>query len=98
MGYQARHTLGRRLVEGEKRVKIFGKLYPVRARVKVFNEFSAHADSDELLEFASRIRRTPRATIVVHGNEEQSLAFGQRLTRHGFPRVAVPLDGETISF
>jgi len=98
VGYQARHTLGRRLVDGEKRIKIFGKPYPVRARVKVFDEFSAHADGDELLAFARSIRRTPRATIVVHGNEEQSLAFGRRLTESGFPRVTVPLDGETVSF
>ena len=98
VGYQAQHTLGRRIVEGERRVKIFGKTYPVRARVKVFNEFSAHADSDELFAFAEGIRRAPRATVVVHGNEEQSLAFGRRLTRSGFPRVTVPLDGETISF
>ena len=96
VGYQARHTLGRRISEGEKRVKIFGKLYPVRARVRVFNEFSAHADSEELLAFAEGTRRPPRATIVVHGNEEQSLAFGRRLTERGFPRVTVPLDGETI--
>ena len=96
VGYQARHTLGRRISEGEKRVKIFGKLYPVRARVRVFNEFSAHADSDELLAFAEGTRRPPRATIVVHGNEEQSLAFGRRLTERGFPRVTVPLDGETV--
>jgi metallo-beta-lactamase family protein len=97
VGYQASHTLGRRISEGEKRVKIFGTLYPVRARVRVFDEFSAHADSDELLAFATGIRRPPRATVVVHGNEEQSLAFGRRLTEHGFSRVTVPLDGETIN-
>ncbi|MFH1689817.1 MAG: MBL fold metallo-hydrolase [Candidatus Eisenbacteria bacterium] len=97
VGYQARHTLGRRISEGEKRVKIFGTLYPVKARVRVFDEFSAHADSDELLAFATGIRRPPRATIVVHGNEEQSLTFGRRLTEKGFSRVTVPLDGETIT-
>jgi metallo-beta-lactamase family protein len=96
VGYQARHTLGRRIVEGERRVKIFGTRYPVRARVKVFNEFSAHADSDELLEFAEGIRRPPQRTIVVHGNEEMSVALGRKLTERGFPRVIVPLDGETV--
>jgi metallo-beta-lactamase family protein len=97
VGYQASHTLGRRISEGEKRVKIFGKPYLVKARVRVFDEFSAHADSGELLAFAEGIRRPPRATIVVHGNEEQSLAFGRRLTERGFPRVTVPFDGETIT-
>jgi metallo-beta-lactamase family protein len=96
VGYQAEHTLGRRIVNGERRVKIFGKPYPVRARVKVFNEFSAHADSDELVAFAEGMRRPPRRTIVVHGNEEMSVALGRRLTKRGFPRVTVPLDGETV--
>jgi metallo-beta-lactamase family protein len=96
VGYQARHTLGRRIVEGERRVRIFGTRYPVRARVKVFNEFSAHADGDELLEFAEDMRRPPQRTIVVHGNEDMSVALGRRLTERGFPRVTVPLDGETV--
>lgn len=96
VGYQAENTLGRRIAEGEKRVKIFGDLYRVRARVRVFDEYSAHADSDELLEFARAIRRVPARTIVVHGNEEQSLALGRRLTEEGFRNVTVPLDGETI--
>jgi metallo-beta-lactamase family protein len=96
VGYQASHTLGRRIAEGEKRVKIFGKRYPVRARVKVFDEFSAHADSEELLAFVESIRRSPGRTIVVHGNEEQSLALGRKLTERGFPKVTVPFDGETV--
>jgi metallo-beta-lactamase family protein len=96
VGYQARHTLGRRIAEGEKRIKIFGKLYNVKARVRMFDEFSAHADSDGLVSFADNIRRRPRCTVVVHGNEEQSIALGRRLTELGFGNVAVPLDGEAI--
>lgn len=96
VGYQARHTLGRRIAGGEKRVKIFGKLYHVKARVRMFDEFSAHADQDGLLAFADNIRRRPRRTIVVHGNEEQSVALGRRMTEMGFGHVAVPLDDETI--
>jgi metallo-beta-lactamase family protein len=95
VGYQARNTLGRRIAEGEKRVRIFGDIYRVRAPVRVFDEFSAHADSDELVAFAGAIRRLPARTIVVHGNEEQSLALARRLTSEGFPNVVVPLDGET---
>jgi metallo-beta-lactamase family protein len=98
VGYQAANTLGRRIAEGEKRVRIFGDIYRVRAPVRVFDEFSAHADSDELTAFAQAIRRVPSRTIVVHGNEEQSLALGRRLTSERFPNVAVPLHGETIKF
>jgi metallo-beta-lactamase family protein len=96
VGYQAEHTLGRRIVERAPRVRIFGKHYPLRARVKVFNEFSAHADRNELLAFASRMRRPPRRTVVVHGSTEQSIALGRALTESGLPRVAVPFDGEVI--
>ncbi|MBN2566349.1 MAG: MBL fold metallo-hydrolase [Candidatus Eisenbacteria bacterium] len=96
VGYQAENTLGRRIALGENRVRIFGDVYPVRARVRVFDEFSAHADTDELAAFAKGIRRIPSRTIIVHGNEEQSIAFGRRMTAEGFPNVIVPLDGETI--
>jgi metallo-beta-lactamase family protein len=97
VGYQAEHTLGRRIADGERRVKIFGKFYSMRARVAVFDEFSAHADRDELLAFAEGMRRPPRKTVVVHGSEEQALSLGRLLTARGFPGVTVPLDGESIS-
>lgn len=96
VGYQAEHTLGRRIVERVPRVRIFGKHYPLRARVKVFNEFSAHADATELIEFAASIRRPPRRTVVVHGSAEQSIALGHALARRGLARVTVPFDGEEI--
>jgi metallo-beta-lactamase family protein len=96
VGYQADNTLGRRIAEGEKRVRILGGMYSVRAPVRVFGEFSAHADRDELAAFAKGIRRVPSKTLVVHGSEEQAIAFGRRLTSEGFPGVTVPFDGETI--
>ncbi len=96
VGYQAEHTLGRRIANGEKRVRILGSMHSVRARVAVFDEFSAHADRNGLLAFAEGIRRPPERTVVVHGNEEQALALGTLLTSKGFPNVVVPLDGEVI--
>jgi metallo-beta-lactamase family protein len=96
VGYQAEHTLGRRIVERAPRVRIFGKQYPLRARVKVFNEFSAHADQGELTEFATSMRRSPRRTVVVHGSTEQSIALARALTASGLARVTVPFDGEEI--
>ncbi|MFH1502205.1 MAG: MBL fold metallo-hydrolase [Candidatus Eisenbacteria bacterium] len=96
VGFQAAHTLGRRIADGERYVKILGKVHSVRARVAVFEEFSAHADRDGLLAFAEGMRRPPGRTVVVHGNEEQSLALGRALTERGFSNVVVPLDGESI--
>jgi metallo-beta-lactamase family protein len=97
VGYQAENTLGRRLAEGVRSVRILGEMHRVRASVAVFDEFSAHADSDELVEYAEAIRRrAPARTIVVHGSEMQSLELARRLTERGFADVIVPRDGETI--
>jgi metallo-beta-lactamase family protein len=98
VGYMAEHTLGRRIVERAPRIKIFGKNYPLRARVKVFDEFSAHADRNELVEFALGMRPPPRRTVVVHGSTEQSIALSRALTDEGLTGVTVPLDGEVIEF
>lgn len=96
VGYQARNTLGRRIANGEKHVRILGKVQTVRARVAVFDEFSAHADRDGLLAFAEGMKRPPRRTVVVHGNEEQAVALGRLFSENDFPNVTVPVDGESI--
>jgi metallo-beta-lactamase family protein len=96
VGYQAENTLGRRLADGEKRVRILGELERVRASVKVFDQFSAHADRDELLAFVRGMRRPPARTIIVHGSDEESLALARLLSAKGIERVHVPLDGERI--
>jgi metallo-beta-lactamase family protein len=96
VGFQAEHTLGRRIVERAPRLRIFGRQYPLRAQVRVFDEFSAHADRSGLVEFATGMRRPPRRTIVVHGSAEQSIALAKALTERGMPRVTVPFDGEEI--
>ena len=95
VGYQAEHTLGRRLVERAETVKIFGEPYERRAEVVVMNEFSAHADRDELLAWISGFRRRPRRVFVVHGEEAQSLPFAAILGREaGIESVVVPHLGE----
>ncbi|HUS68071.1 MAG TPA: MBL fold metallo-hydrolase [Kofleriaceae bacterium] len=83
VGYQAEHTLGRRLVEGAPEVRIFGEPHPRRAEVIVMNEFSAHADRDELLTWVRGFRRTPSQAFVVHGEEAQALPFAASLTAEG---------------
>jgi metallo-beta-lactamase family protein len=70
-GFQAKHTLGRRIVEGVKTVRIFGGHYPVRAEVHVFNEFSAHADQPELVEYARSLNGLENI-FLVHGESDES--------------------------
>ncbi len=96
VGYQAEHTLGRRIAERRRRVRIFGDEYRLRARVEVIDELSSHADSDGLVDFAEGLSKYPERTIIVHGSEEQSLGLARRLTENGFENVSVPVDGETF--
>jgi metallo-beta-lactamase family protein len=96
VGFQAENTLGRRLLRGDKVVNIFGEPHPVRADVFVMNEYSAHADRDELLAWFHANPGTPREIFVVHGEEEQSQAFAERLRRESPARVSVPLPHESF--
>ncbi|MGV1099791.1 MBL fold metallo-hydrolase RNA specificity domain-containing protein [Thiovibrio sp. JS02] len=90
-GWQAPNTLGRRIVEGEETVKIFGEEFAVRAKVEVLTGFSGHADRDGLLAWAGAMRKKPGRTFVVHGEEDAALALAESLKADlGFPRVEIP--------
>jgi metallo-beta-lactamase family protein len=91
VGYQAEHTLGRRLVEGASPIKIYGERYELRARVEVINGLSAHADRRELSEYfeAMGADRLERA-FVVHGEPEAASALARRLDELGAAEVVVP--------
>lgn len=95
VGFMAEHTLGRRLVERVPKVRILGEEYRLRAEVKVINALSAHADRDELLAYARSTRESLRHVFVVHGEEQQSLAYADLLLNEGVPAVTVPNRGET---
>lgn len=91
VGWQAPDTLGKRLVEKQPEVKIFGEWYHLRARVEVINGLSAHADRDELLAWAAHFTQKPARTFVVHGEVEASEAFKGALEKElGFTNVVVP--------
>ena len=96
VGWQAPHTLGRRLVEGQKVVKIFGQEYPLRARVKTINGYSAHADRDGLLGWVKPIARHLRHAFVVHGDPGPAAALADGLRRLGARDVAVPERGDVF--
>jgi metallo-beta-lactamase family protein len=75
VGWQAPHTLGRRIVEGQSKLRILGEEYTLKAQVVTINGFSAHADRRELLEWTGHLRRRPKHTFIVHGEEDASMAF-----------------------
>ncbi|NIV34889.1 MAG: MBL fold metallo-hydrolase, partial [Anaerolineae bacterium] len=95
VGWQAPHTLGRRLVEGQSTVKIFGEEYSLKARVETINGFSAHADRNELLDYARQLgAKRLRSVFVVHGEEASSQALAYGLNSLGVERAIVPQPGE----
>lgn len=95
VGYQAENTLGRRLVDGIKRVKVFGDEFTVRAQVVMLEGFSAHADRRELFEWVKATRASLRGVFVVHGDEARTQAFVEALRTLGLDALA-PMPGQTI--
>lgn len=77
--WQAPNTLGRRLVEKEKTVNIYGEEYQVRARLEILTGFSGHADRNGLIDFVRVMQRKPQTTFIVHGEEESSESLANAL-------------------
>ncbi len=96
IGYQADGTTGRQIVDGAKRVKLFGEEVAVRARIHTLGGFSAHADRDELLDWAGHIRTPGVRIFLVHGEEKSALALSRTLRERGFKKVEVPGPMETV--
>ncbi|RME67537.1 MAG: MBL fold metallo-hydrolase [Nitrospirae bacterium] len=90
VGFQARGTLGRRIVDGEKEVPIFGERYRVEARIYTIGGFSAHADRDILLDWLEAAR-VPEHLVLVHGETEVIEALSRKIKEQGLARnVHVP--------
>lgn len=94
VGFMAKDTLGRRLVERQEPVRIFGEEYRLRAEVVVMNTFSAHADKRELLAYAKACDRA-RRVFVVHGEEKQAKALADALRATVSAEVHIPHPGDT---
>ena len=101
VGFQAPHTLGRRIVEKRPRVKVFGVERDLRAEVVVMNGFSAHADQKDLLEYVDAGREQSkgklRKVILVHGEPGPQKALTELLGKKGMHDVAAPASGDRIS-
>jgi metallo-beta-lactamase family protein len=89
-GYQAEGTLGRRIVEGAKSVRIHGLPRAVRARITQVQGFSAHADRDELLRWLSKLTVNPRRIFVTHGERQAAEYFSRFLHEKTGCETAVP--------
>jgi|CXWL01.1.fsa_nt_gi metallo-beta-lactamase family protein len=94
VGYQAQGTLGRRLQDGAKKVKIFGLEHSVWARVETLHTFSAHADQADLMWFMKSLDPRPRKIFLVHGDPSDRAALKERLRVEGITRVECPEYGD----
>jgi metallo-beta-lactamase family protein len=96
VGFQAEHTLGRKLVEGWDVVPIFGVPTPRRAQIVKFNGMSAHADRNDLLAYVRSIHPRPSTIFIVHGEEKQALSLGAAIQgEHPAIDVRIPHHGST---
>jgi metallo-beta-lactamase family protein len=95
VGYQARGTLGRRLVDGAETVRIHRQDVPVRARIHTVGGLSAHGDQDDLARWYEGFENRPPVWLV-HGEDEARAAFAAYLSRRCGARVTVPGRGETL--
>lgn len=97
VGWQAPHTLGRRLVERKPKVKIFGQEYRLKAGVETINGFSAHADRDDLDNYVRQLGlKGLKQVFVVHGEESASLAAADHFRDMGVRNVVVPQPKEVF--
>jgi len=90
VGFQAQHTLGRRIVERREEIKIFGRMYKLLCRVEVLNGFSAHADHNDFVRMLGPLAPKLKAAFVVHGETASIAAMKELLERAGCKAVHVP--------
>jgi metallo-beta-lactamase family protein len=95
VGYMAKHTLGRRIVERHPTLRIFGVDRALRAKVEVLNAFSAHADRDDLLEYASASASASTRVLLVHGEPDQQHPLTRALSDRGL-KAHAPARGDVI--
>ena len=96
VGYQAVGTRGRQLADGATEVKIHGRYVPVRAEVVALDEFSVHADADDVLAWLRSAPRAPQACYVVHGEADASAALADRIRAELGWCAVVPRPGERV--
>lgn len=91
VGYQAGNTLGRRLVDGARRVSLWGEAIEVGARIHTIGGLSAHADQDDLVDWISSAKGSPQV-VIVHGEPGAQDLLADKIASLGYarPQIASP--------
>jgi len=96
VGYQAGGTLGRRVSDGEKQVKVLGQWIPVRCKIEKIGGFSAHADWKEVVRWLQDMPLPPKKVFVIHGEPEAAAAMAGHIRERFGWNIEVPQYGERI--
>jgi metallo-beta-lactamase family protein len=97
VGYQADHTLGKKLVDRWEKVKILGEEYALKAEVVVLNSFSAHADHNDLLQYIGQLNpKRLKEVFLVHGEKVRAEKLATGLKEKGIDRVEIPERGTKV--
>ncbi len=98
-GFQAAGTLGRRIVDGARTVKIFGQPVPVRARIYTVGGLSAHADQGALINWLRGFHKPPGKTFLIHGEAGARTTFAKAIQDQlGWTNIQLPQRGERLEF
>lgn len=97
-GYQVGGTRGDRMIRGEREIKIFGQMIPVRAEIAQVENISAHADYTEMLNWLAQLKKTPRKLFITHGeiNAAEALKFQIEQRFHWKCEIPAYLDSEIL--
>ena len=95
VGYQAEGTLGRRILDGATKVKLFGEEITVNARIEAIDGFSGHADKAGLLSWIGSIAKKPKKVFIVHGEQEVMNEFAQTLNDEFGLQSIIPARGDS---
>ncbi|MBU0529872.1 MBL fold metallo-hydrolase, partial [bacterium] len=96
VGYQAIGTLGRIILDGAKEIRLFGKIFPMKMKVKRIEGFSAHAGKNELFDWVTNIKKAPRRVFITHGEEEAAMHFSKYLQEETGWDTFVPEYKDTV--
>jgi metallo-beta-lactamase family protein len=96
VSWQAPHTLGRRLAERVKEIRIFGESYAVNAQIETINGLSAHGGQNMLIQYARSSRETLKQIFLVHGEERGALPLMEKIKQEGIAPVLYPEPGQTV--
>jgi metallo-beta-lactamase family protein len=90
VGYQAEGTRGRKLLDGEKSIKMYGNWYQVKAKILQIDGLSAHADQQELIRWINQITTPPKQIFMVHAEEEPLQTLKEKLKEVYQGEIIVP--------